>query len=221
MLFKIHINIFTVCVGKSTFVLLTLLFWPWVLRLATVVAGVRGGDRITKWTSAGQESNWRLWRCILAKQFRLCQSGDSGLTLKMLTTRNYKRQESVIHGRLRKYQGSEHDVCALVNSKWLDFSKRSCFLKLRFGVSSLSSSFPPILHVTRRITRKAGYTLNTLFFSLHLWSYKIVTKWRHKDTNKYPSNTPKNKYGPKHVAEVRFLINNCCVSGILAVSWYP
>ena len=38
------------------------------------------------------------------------QSGDSGLTLKILTTRNYKGQESVIHGTLRKYQGSEHDV---------------------------------------------------------------------------------------------------------------
>jgi len=38
------------------------------------------------------------------------QSGDSGLTLKNLTERNYKGQESVIHGSLRKYQGSKHDV---------------------------------------------------------------------------------------------------------------
>jgi len=32
----------TVCVGKSTSVLLTLLFLPWALRLTTFVAGVQG-----------------------------------------------------------------------------------------------------------------------------------------------------------------------------------
>jgi len=28
-------------------------------------------------------------------------------------------------------------VCALVNIKWFDFNKRSCFLQLWFGLSSL------------------------------------------------------------------------------------
>ena len=40
--------------------------------------------------------------------------------------------ESIIHGTLRKYQGSEQYVCvcvcALVNIKWFDFNKRGCFL---------------------------------------------------------------------------------------------
>jgi hypothetical protein len=35
-------HFFTACVGKSTFVLLTVLFLPWALRLATVFAGARG-----------------------------------------------------------------------------------------------------------------------------------------------------------------------------------
>jgi hypothetical protein len=45
LLCKIFNFFFTVFVGKSTFLLLTLLFLPWALRLATVFAGVRGSYR--------------------------------------------------------------------------------------------------------------------------------------------------------------------------------
>ena len=67
VLFKTHITFFTkVRIGKQR------PFWslckllPWVLRLATVVAGVRleeegWGDHVTEWISAGQQSNLRLW----------------------------------------------------------------------------------------------------------------------------------------------------------------
>jgi len=45
-----------VCVGKSTSFLVILLFLPWAVRWATVVAGM--GDRITGWISAGQSDVW-------------------------------------------------------------------------------------------------------------------------------------------------------------------
>jgi hypothetical protein len=76
-------------------------------------------------------------------------------------------------GSLRKYQGSEQDVCVCVpvNIKWFDFSKWGCFQLLRFGLPSLSSPSPPIFPVTRRITRKAGYST---YLCMYICTYLCV-----------------------------------------------
>jgi hypothetical protein len=119
--------LFTVCVGKSTFVLLTLLLRSWAVRLATVVAGV-------------QESY-----CRMAVRWPTEQLTFVAKALSRGSLRKYQGSEQDV------------SVCALVNNKWFDFNKRGCFLLFRFGVSSLSSPPPPIFPATRRITRMAGY----------------------------------------------------------------
>jgi len=114
VLFKTHtIFLFTFFVGKSTFVPLTLLIPVLGSPLSNRFCRC-AGDRITEWMSGGQQSNWCLWR----KRYPRDHFGNIKATSRLC-------------------------VCALVNIKWFDFSKRGCFFYPRFGVSSLSSPSLP------------------------------------------------------------------------------
>jgi hypothetical protein len=117
---------FTVCVGKSTFVLLTLLI-----------------------PALGSLFSNRLCRCAGIVLQNGCQVANRVTDVC---------DESVIQGITSEISRQRAGrVCALVNIKWFDFSKRGCFLSFQFGVSSVWSPPPPIFPATRRITRKAGY----------------------------------------------------------------
>jgi hypothetical protein len=111
------------------------------------------GDHVTDRMSASQQGNIMAWR-IYRQSASTLQSGDIGPTLNFWHHMIKERQESVILGKLRIYQGSEQDVrvCVL----WWTIRDLNTINEAVFCNSDVTYPPPPIFPVM--IVCKARYS---------------------------------------------------------------